>query len=188
MEPYQLPGANLFQVNDSSSDGLCLFSAVGNVLLHVLSHTDILILFGRARPRNLQDQVACWIIDTLNEENVQVSLNANPGFWQSEKHGICTINDYQQKKIKGTRIAWGSTFDIHIIAYYLAKKGLHHRIVVHTKNTNMFSVHHPLVPTNAAAPSAVLLPVTNITASQLTDDDIVLINNANMHWTRAQPV
>jgi hypothetical protein len=185
LQSYQLPGTPLAQQNDYSSGGMCLYSAIGNAVVEALSPDQVRRLFGRQNPRNLQKTVHGWWKETLEDNEIKCCLEMHKGLWQDKKHGISTLQDYKNKPDK-----WGATLDIHLLARYLFCHGIRNKMVVHTKNTRCYDVHHPFQPSSVHSSTAELMPVTSLDHDESSgeiawNDCIIIINTGNVHWSRA---
>jgi len=193
---YKLPGTKFYQQNDKSDGGQCLFSAVGNAVLYqreerLLQVSEAgavdTVLPGRM-PRNLQIMVRRWIAMLLATTSIRRVLIQNRGLWQDKRSGIDAVEDYLKIHINSDspRQSWGTTLDIHLIALFLLQKGIENRIVVHTKNTNEYVVHHALDISSENREANSVIKQTRLEPSHVLRHDLVLINTGNGHWSRAE--
>jgi len=193
---YKLPGTKFYQQNDESGGGHCLFTAVGNAVFNQRDAGRLQVTGSSAAekvlrdrlPRNLQEKVREWIIEILDCGSVKTILEQNRGLWQNKQWGIDVVEDYVRIHINSNspRQSWGTTLDIHLIALFLLQKGIKNRIVVHTKNTNEYVVHHALDISSENREANPVIKQTRLEPSNVLQHDLILINTGNGHWSRAE--
>ena len=192
---YKLPGTNFVQTNDKSDNGNCLFTAIGNALLS-RRDDDLMgsqlaisgIITERKNPRNLQMYMRQCLAVVIDEVGVKEVLEANPGLWTNSDLGIKTLKNYKDLHIlaNSDRHRFGTTLDIHLLALCLAGKGIRNRVIVHTKGTDSYMLHHPLgLDMNLEYPT---LRQTKVDPTDILASDIVLVNTGNTHWSRAEEI
>lgn len=181
------------QVNAPSHGGNCLFTALGNAFHSTVDEGNLLgatftnedSFATRRRPRNLQAWVRAKIVKVLEERDVEHAMMNGRGYWMTET--IKTIDDYKEFHLGpagSERDRWGTTSDVHLFALGLSRfHNIENRIVVCTKTTNEYKIHHPLTINKS---NVIVLGQTTLDPSEVLTTDIVVVNTGNHHWTHGE--
>jgi hypothetical protein len=124
-------------------------------------------------------------VEAVETPGVQQAMMRLPGMWVRDG-GWTTAQEYITHHLHNptVRQAFGTTFDIHLLAMSLESKNVNTRLIVHTKGTNNYTWHRPFNPEGQGVPT--MCPMGRLTGEDLISTDIVLVNTGNIHWSRAE--
>jgi hypothetical protein len=175
MDSYKLPGTRFVQRNPYSNDGNCFGTAIGRALSRVE------LVFG-SKTRCFGVKVKDLLKEQVSQDATQAAMARVPGAWQKGELIGKDATEYSTLHLDGKK--WGTAFDLHLLALYLSKKRPNVRIVVHTMNTNMYMAYFPL--NEGGTTVNTICPVSELHPEQIDADDLIVVNNNNVHWSYAE--
>jgi hypothetical protein len=180
-----LPGTQ-FVVDDVSSPnrtnrtGDCLYHAAGNSLRN--SGVEGLSRFG-PRARNLKERTKNLIEDEIKQnEETREAMNHHSGWWKRPKIGLTRAEDYVKIHIRSESAkAWGSDYDLHILALALKRKKIQNRIVTYSKESQRYDWVNPLVVERGKKDYG-RPRKTQLEPTEVERGDVVIQHSGN-HWS-----
>lgn len=169
-----LPGTKFIPSESESKslgEGNCLYNAVGNSMQNAGVPS-----FG-TRARNLTAKVKALIAAEVDDnEDTREAMDKKRFFW--EKEGLLSqAKDYvKNHTYSESTKAWGTSYDLHLLARALEKKRIANRIVVYSYGSKQYTHILPLRDSGD-------IPTARLQPADLEPADVVITNRGNTHWS-----